>query len=136
MEHLEKIIEVDQNITGENHAKYFEDHFQAQILLNQEDLMFGVFENDSILGFLLASIRDLAFGQPQKIAYLEMIEVVPEHQKKGIGTILMAEFQKRLVKLGIKRVITLVNWKDVHLLNFFQDQGMKKGDMIQLELTY
>jgi len=136
MEHLEEIIELDQEITGENHTKYFEDHFQTQLTLNLDDLMFGVFENDRMFGFLLASIRQLAFGQHQKIAYLEMIEVDPQHQKKGIGTVLIKEFQKRLKDLEINRVITLVNWKDSHLLSFFKEQGMEKGDMVQLELNY
>jgi predicted N-acetyltransferase YhbS len=135
LEYLEKIIELDHNLTGENHAPFFEDHFSTQLLLQQNDLMFGVFEGENLLGFLLASIRQLAFGQHQKIAYLEMIEVSGNHQKKGIGTILMEEFKKRLKKLSVSRVITLINWKETHLLEFFQTHRMKKGDMIQLELA-
>ncbi|MHA1977644.1 MAG: GNAT family N-acetyltransferase [Candidatus Hodarchaeales archaeon] len=134
LEHLEKIIELDHDLTGENHAQFFENHFNTQLLLQQNDLMFGVFEGDHLLGFLLASIRQLAFGQHQKIAYLEMIEVSGKHQKRGTGTILMEEFKRRLKKFGINRIITLVQWKETHLLEFFQAHRMEKGDMIQLEL--
>ncbi len=136
MEHLASLIELDLKITGEDHREFFEKHFHNQMLLGQDELMFGAFEGATLNGFLLASVRQLAFGQHQEIAYLEMIEVVPGAQKSGVGTLLLKEFVRRLKELKILRVITVVDWKETRLLSFFNAQGFRKGEMLQLELQY
>ncbi|OLS23829.1 MAG: hypothetical protein HeimC3_23010 [Candidatus Heimdallarchaeota archaeon LC_3] len=135
MEHLNEVIELDQKITGKNHETYFDKHFRLQMSESHNDLMFGVYENSILQGFLIATQRQIAFGQHEEIAYLEMIEVDPEHQKQGLGTIIIKEFQKRLKNLKIDKTITMVDWKETLLLNFFNNQGFKKGDMIQLEMS-
>lgn len=134
MENLNEVIELDQKLTGVNHQEYFDKHFHMQIAENHNDLMFGVFENTTLLGFLIATQRQIAFGHHKEIAYLEMIEVDPNHQKQGLGTVLLTEFKKRTKSLNINKTITIVNWRDTSLLNFFSSQGFDKGNMIQLEL--
>ena len=133
-EHIDDCIRIDKAITGEDHSEFFRDHFETQMLVSDGELLIGAFEKDQIIGFLLASMRQVAFGQSMKVAYLEMIEVDPTLQKSGIGTLLLNEFKKRCQKLGINRTITLVDWNQTHLLNFFHSQGFKKGNMIQLEM--
>ncbi len=135
MEDLTAVIELDKKITGENHEEYFEEHFHSALTKAESDLMIGAFEKNRMLGFLLASIRQVAFGQHMKIAYLEMIEVDPEFQKKGVGTELFQEFKRKTAELGIERVITIVDWRMTHLLAFFSMNGFKKGNMIQLEMN-
>ena len=132
MEHLDEVIALDEKITGKNHEKYFDKHFLG--ITGPNELMFGVFEDSILLGFLIATQRQIAFGQHEEIAYLEMIEVNPENQKQGVGTILLKEFQKRIKNLNINKTITLVDWKETSLLKFFNNQGFKKGNMIQLEM--
>lgn len=133
-EHIDEVIRIDKDITGVDHGEYFREHFEHQMLIGDNDLMVGVFEKEKIIGFLLASMRQIAFGHAMKVAYLEMIEIDPSLQKSGIGTHLLDEFKKRCKKLGIERVITLVDWNQTHLLNFFKTQNFVKGDMIQLEM--
>ena len=133
-EHIDDVIRIDKVITGVDHADYFQAHFEQQMLVSDNDLMIGAFEKEKIVGFLLASMRQLAFGQAMKVAYLEMVEIDPSLQKSGIGTLLINEFKKRCNRLGITRVITLVDWQQTLLLNFFKSQGFLKGDMIQLEM--
>ena len=134
MEHLNYIIELDKKITGKDNEQYFDKHFHMQMSENHNDLMFGVFEGDELLGFLIATQRQIAFGHHKEIAYLEMIEVNPDHQKKGLGTFLLTEFKKRLKEKNIEKTITIVDWRDSTLLNFFHSQGFFRGPMIQLEL--
>ncbi|MHA2366054.1 MAG: GNAT family N-acetyltransferase [Candidatus Hodarchaeales archaeon] len=128
LEDLALMIDLDYEITGENHKTFFETYIGMF-----DELTFGAFEDGKLLGFLLASIRQIAFGQPEKIAYLEMIEVGPSEQRKGIGFTLMREFEKRLKKMEIKRVITIVNWKETNLLSYFKSQGFQMGEMVQIE---
>jgi len=135
MEHLNEVIELDQKITGANHDQYFDKHFHTQMSESHNDLMFGVFENTALLGFLIATQRQIAFGHHKEIAYLEMIEVDPNHQKQGLGTVLLTEFKKRVKNLKISKTITIVDWRDTSLLYFFNSQGFDKGNMIQLELS-
>lgn len=134
-EHIDDVIRIDKTITGTDHSEYFHESFEDQLLVSDNGLMIGAFEKDKIIGFLLASMRQLAFGQAQKVAYLEMIEIDPSLQKSGIGTQLLDEFKKRCERLGINRVITLVDWQQTLMLNFFKAQGFDKGNMIQLEMS-
>ena len=134
-EHIDDVIRIDKVITGVDHSDYLHEQFEQQLLVSDNELMIGAFEKDKIVGFLLASMRQLAFGQAMKVAYLEMIEIDPSLQKSGIGTLLLNEFKKRCDRLGINRVITLVDWQQTLLLNFFKSQGFDKGNMIQLEMS-
>ena len=130
-EHIDDVIRIDKSIAGVDHSDYFHESFEQQLLISDNELMIGAFEKDKIVGFLLASMRQLAFGQAQKVAYLEMIEIDPSLQKSGIGTLLLNEFKRRCERLGINRVITLVDWQQTLMLNFFKSQGFDKGNMIQ-----
>ena len=134
-EHIDDVIRIDKVITGVDHSDYLHEQFEQQLLVSDNELMIGAFEKDKIVGFLLASMRQLAFGQAMKVAYLEMIEIDPSLQKSGIGTLLLNEFKKRCDRLGINRVITLVDWQQTLMLNFFKSQGFDKGNMIQLEMS-
>lgn len=134
-EHIDDVIRIDKTISGTDHSDYFHEQFEQQLLVSDNDLMIGAFEKDKIVGFLLASMRQLAFGQAMKVAYLEMIEIDPSLQKSGIGTLLLNEFKKRCNRLSINRVITLVDWQHTLMLNFFKSQGFDKGNMIQLEMS-
>ena len=134
-EHIDDVIRIDKTITGVDHSDYLHEQFEQQLLVSDNELMIGAFEKDKIVGFLLASMRQLAFGQAMKVAYLEMIEIDPSLQKSGIGTLLLNEFKKRCERLGINRVITLVDWQQTLMLNFFKSQGFDKGNMIQLEMS-
>lgn len=135
-EHIDDVIKIDSDITGEDNSDYLRAHFEDQMILGENELMIGAFEKEQLIGFLVASHRQVAFGQSMKVAYLEMIEVDPSLQKSGIGTLLLNEFKKRCKELGVNRVITLVDWQETKLLNFFNSQGFKKGNMIQLEMKY
>lgn len=134
-ENIADVIAINKNITGEDNSEYLRSHIEEQMLLGENELILGAFEKEQLIGFLLASMRQAAFGQSMKVAYLEMIEIDPALQKSGIGTLLLNEFKKQCKKLGIQRVITLVDWQETLLLNFFHTQGFKKGDMIQLDLN-
>ncbi len=135
MEDLNAVIELDKKITGEDHGEFFEEHFHSLLSRAENELMIGAFDKNRLIGFLLANVRQVAFGQHMKIAYLEMIEVDPEFQKSGVGSVLFQEFKKRLSNIGIRRVITIVDWRMTHLLSFFSAHGFKKGSMVQLEMN-
>lgn len=135
LEYLNSVIELDKKITGEDHSDFFEQHFHSVMSKSENDLMIGATDHERLLGFLFASIRQVAFGHHSKIAFLEMIEVDPEFQKMGIGSILFKEFENRIKKLGVSRVMTIVDWKMTHLLDFFHVHGFRHGGMIQLELA-
>ena len=133
-EDLSSALQINKHITGEDHSEYLSVHFEAQMLIGDDELMVGAFEKEELIGFLLASSRQAAFGQAMKVAYLEMVEIDPKKAGVGIGTLLLNEFKKRCKQAGITRVITLVDWQETHLLNFFNSQGFNKGNMVQLEL--
>ncbi len=82
-------------------AEYFEEKFLAQ----PGTEIFAAVEDGALLGFL-AGCRQTSFlpGQTQENtpAFLSVIMVAPEHRGKGVGTALLAVFEKYFAALGKK----------------------------------
>ena len=48
---------------------------------------------------------------------------------------LLEELISHMKKVGVKKIFTLVNWRDGNILQYFNAMGFKRGDMINLELN-
>ena len=73
------------------------------------------------------------YGIFQEKATLDTIGVDPDHQHKGVGERLIAEFMDHLKKLGVQKVNTLVDWNDSKLIHFFSANQFSPSKTINLE---
>ena len=56
-------------------------------------------------------------------AFIYHLGVLPEHRKKGLGTILMNEAERRLKSRGINRPTIFVEEKNKGVLKFYKKRG-------------
>jgi GNAT superfamily N-acetyltransferase len=91
------------------------------------------------------------FGVPDTIGWIDTLGVDPKYQRQGIGRTLFqalienfkhsgieknpeeAELKKTKIE-GVNVVYTLVNWNDWDLVQFYNNMGFKKGQMLNLKL--
>ncbi len=131
-EDLERIIEIDNMVLGERRPDYWERKIEVTGM--KSPLPSLVAELDGkVIGFLLGEASGWEYGVPENIGWIDTIGVDPTYQKKGIARLLMDEMLSAMKKVGVKKVYTLVNWREWSLLRFFDAMGFKRGDMINLE---
>ncbi len=91
------------------------------------------------------------FGVPDTIGWIDTLGVDPEYQRRGIGRTLFqalienfklsgkeiipeAREPKKSKIEGVNIVYTLVNWNDWDLVQFYNNMGFKKGEMLNLKM--
>ncbi|MBI5649338.1 MAG: GNAT family N-acetyltransferase [Chloroflexi bacterium] len=64
---------------------------------------------------------------------MDSIGVLSDYQRQGVARMLVEEIISEMGKVGVRKIYTLVNWRDGDMLGFFDKLGFVPGDMINLE---
>ncbi len=131
-EDLDKIIEIDNKVLGEERPDYWERKVEMAGKISPLPSLVAEIE-EKVVGFIFGEASGWEYGVPENIGWIDTIGVDPIYQKKGIGKLLMKELLNYMKKVGVDTVYTLVNWRDWELLRFFNTIGFTRGDMINLE---
>ncbi len=129
---LEKVIELDANITGlrkRENWKQLLHRFGAQ---NRNGFFLIAEDGERFLGFIIGEVRAWEFGSPP-CGWVFAIGVHPESRTERIGTCLFEEICERFRRSGIFIVRTMLAREDHLNMSFFRSQGMRGGPFIQLE---
>ncbi|MDP2666330.1 MAG: GNAT family N-acetyltransferase [Candidatus Diapherotrites archaeon] len=90
------------------------------------DTFFVAEMNGSIIGFIVSK-APISSDKPT-VGWLESMAVLPENQKKGVGTALMDQAIKVLKKKGMHSV-RLTNWQSKkHLNSLYEKYGFSAKD--------
>ena len=130
---LEAIVDIDQNVLGENRREHWERKLETMDARAAEASFVAEVEG-TVVAFVLGNVSGWEFGVPDTIGWIDTIGVDPAHQKKGIAAALVRALFETLRSQGVQTVYTLVSWDDWDLLQFFRAVGFRRGDMINLEL--
>ena len=87
---------------------------------------------DKIVGFVLGRV----VGSPtelRSVAWIELIGILPDYQRKGIGKRMVEAWKQRCRKKGIRKVHVMVNWRDWWMLSFFESLGFCRGELTDLQ---
>ena len=87
---------------------------------------------DKIVGFVLGRV----VGSPTElsnVAWVELLGILPEYQRKGIGRKMVETWKERCRKKGIKKVHVMVNWRDWWMLSFFESLGFSRGELTDMQ---
>ena len=145
---MEKMISLSQtkdhkciaqlNLHVQNlHAKIHPEIFKPHNLINVENALktflkdpcchcYLASEDYIYVGYALFYIREIketAFQYSKRTLYIDQICVLPEHQKKGVGQLLMEQAEKLAQETGISK-IELDHWSaNVNATNYFRKNG-------------
>lgn len=88
------------------------EEFTMMIKLNPHSCLMGV-ENNKIIGSVLAIFNG-------RRGWIHHLSIDPEFQKLGLGTKLVKEAEKRLAKLGTKKVLLWVDHSNLRVIPFYE----------------
>jgi predicted N-acetyltransferase YhbS len=132
---FDAVVEIDEKIVKTSRAEYFEIKFE--ILFESRDCLptslVAEKADGTVVGFVMGTLYMGEFGIFQEQATLDTLGVDPDHQKKGIGELLLEEFMDHLKSLGVKKLSTLVDREDVNLTRFFGSNRFVPSRTIHLE---
>jgi predicted N-acetyltransferase YhbS len=128
------VLRIDEKVFNVSRPEYYQMRFEK--LVRSKDYVPAslVAEVDGIVvGFIMGELYIGEYGISQEKATLDTIGVDPDHQGKGVGDQLIGEFIDHLKRLGVKKINTLVDWKDSRLIQFFSANSFSPSNIINLE---
>lgn len=89
--------------------------------------------NGEIVGFLIGDTSNWEYGLPP-CAWIQMIGVKKEYQGKGIGKMLLQQFNTNCKQDGFKLVQAFVRKDDERLCKFFGASGFDTGQLLNFQM--
>ncbi|OGP92839.1 MAG: GNAT family N-acetyltransferase [Deltaproteobacteria bacterium RBG_16_54_18] len=130
---LDAIVAIDKALLGKERPEYWS--MKIELTENRAPMASLVAELDgSVIGFILGDVSGWEYGVPDTIGWIDIIGVHPTYQRKGVARILFKAMVANMKKVGVDSIYTFVNWREFDRLNFFDQMGFQKGDLIHLEL--
>lgn len=96
--------------------------FDDMLHLNPELCFCFVDENDRVFGTILG-------GFDGRTATINRLAISPAQQNKGLGKLLIAQLEKKLLNRGIKKVAVLIHIDNTQVIPFYEKLGFT-------EMTY
>ena len=134
---LQKIIDLDAEVSGLAKNEYWEDRFNRfterdgrHLIVAASSVLGDVHE--SVLGFIVGAIRAWEFGS-RPCGWIFAIGVSPDHRVQGIGEQLFGAMCDAFKADGANSVRTMIARQDQLNMSFFRAQGMMGGPFIELE---
>lgn len=131
---LKVVIEIDTKVSGQERTTYYERKMSDHLKKGSGISISLVAEyKKEVIGFIMGSLSKGEFGIPETIAFLDSIGIDPLFQKKGVGNMLLDEFETNLKVLGVRRIQTLVDWDHWGLVSFFSATGFSPSPTLNLD---
>ena len=67
------------------------------------------------------------------VAWIELIGVLPEYNRQGIGRKVVDAWKEHCRQRGIKKVHVMISWRDWLMLSFFESLGFTRGELTDFE---
>lgn len=97
------------------------DHLSV-LLNNRQFVVLAAFSGEEILGGLTAYALPMYYGNKTEIFLYDMA-IHPDHQRKGIGKLLLEFLKDYCAKNKINTFFVLAHEEDVHALEFYHATG-------------
>ena len=131
VEDLEGVLDIERETKEDSRAVTYAPvpdsciggEMSASVVAEQGDKIVGC-----VLGRVVSSPTEL-----RSIAWIDLIGILPEYQRKGIGKKMVESWKERCRKKGINKVHVMVNWRDWWMLSFLNSMGFSRGEMVDLE---
>jgi N-acetylglutamate synthase-like GNAT family acetyltransferase len=89
-------------------------------------------DNGRIVGFILArSVRSPV--ELSNVAWIELIGILPEYQRRGIGKRMIEAWKDLCRQKGIKKVHVMINWRDWWMQSFFVSMNFSRGELVDFQ---
>jgi ribosomal protein S18 acetylase RimI-like enzyme len=132
---FDAVVKIDKNILKTPRLEYYKYKFD-KLFVSRDYIPTSLVAEDAsgtVVGFIMGELYMGEFGIFQDTATLDTIGVDPEHQRKGIGDLLLNEFIDHLKSLDVEKISTLVNINDSRMMAFLDTNQFSPSKTISLE---
>lgn len=134
LEDLPALVEIDTTATSATRTDYLREKVRQAVESHQATTVALVAESaGKIVGFLMGQVLKGEFGVREAVAFVDTVDILAEHQGRGVGRRLMGEFLLVTKQAKAVQVRTIVDWNQWDLLGFFRTLGFAPGTGIVLQ---
>ena len=127
---IEAVVKIDEKITGRHHEAYWTGKI-SKYLSGEPGACLAAETEGRIVGFILGDIRGWEYAIPV-CGWLDILGVDIEYQGMGIGKKLIDALFAYFKDSGIENVVTMVNWNEADLIDYFRSNGFERGEYINM----
>ncbi len=127
---IDAVMKIDEKITGKPQEAYWAGKI-ASYLSREPDACLAAEINGKVVGFVLGDIRGWEYTIPL-CGWIDIMGVDISYQGKGVGKLLIEALFEIFKNSEVETVVTVVNWNDGDLIDYFRSQGFERGEYINL----
>ncbi len=120
---LDAVVAIDAATAGRQRRAYFERRLAQAQRAPAMHAQFAVDEGGVLAGFVLARVLEGEFGRTEPALRLEVIDVRPASQGRGVGTALERALEAEARRRGIAELRTIALWRQHHMLRYLEASG-------------
>ena len=124
---LDAVVAIDAATGGRQRRAYFERRLAQAQRAPAMHAQFAVDEGGVLAGFVLARVLEGEFGRTEPALRLEVIDVRPASQGRGVGTALERALEAEARRRGIGELRTIALWRQHHMLRYLEASGWSLG---------
>jgi len=130
---LAAMVRIDAHSFGRPRPEYYKLKLRNALEDTGVRISLAAEQDGVMVGFLMGSVYYGDYGQPEPVATIEVINVLPDYRGLGVGRALWAQFTRNVKAMRIDKVQTQVDWSNWDLLTFLQRQGFTPASRVCLE---
>jgi aminoglycoside 3-N-acetyltransferase I len=119
---FKELIRLFINVFEEEDASVPDDNYLERLLTKADFLVFVAMDNKQIVAGLTAFELSKYYSKSSEL-FIYDIAVKPEHQRKGLGKMLLEHTKKYCREKGINEIFVAANQEDQHALDFYHATG-------------
>lgn len=130
---LGAITKIDERITGQYRPDVWEQ--RVGYYLRRDPDASKVIETDgTVVGFMMADIREGEFGLEEPSGWIERFGIDPDHQGRDLGKQLFDAITSHFREQGVRTVRTLVDTDEKGIAGFLSALGFAPSRLQALEM--
>lgn len=130
-EDVEEILDIERRVQDDKRALTYAPVPDSCIGGEVENSLVAEF-NKHIVGFILGRIARSPI-QLRDIAWIELLGLLPQYQRQGIGMQLLSAWKDHCRNKGISKVHIMLDSRDDIMQPFFKKVGFSQGNLINYE---
>ncbi len=132
---MEAVVALDATFVGHPRQFYFQRRLKAALDQTERHVQFSAEQDGKFVGFIKARKLLGEFGQAATALRLEAMAVVPDKQRLGIGSALLARLESEAKRMGVPAIRTISSWRDHAVMQFFDCAGFEFSHNLVLDCS-
>jgi L-amino acid N-acyltransferase YncA len=122
---LDRMVAIDYAHTGRSRRRFFEKRLAAVAAHPQDFVQIALTRGGVLRGFAIARLLRGEFGRGDVVAVLDLLDIEPKSQERGLGQTLIDRLVEIMRQRGVRSIHSQASWTNHRLLRFFDATGFQ-----------